>query len=268
MPLEVVRATSLGDAAALLAKNSAARLVAGGTLVVRAVNSGDVSIEKLVLCDDLGLDRIAVANGRVELGAALTMADILAEPKLAFLRPVAESIGGPAVRAMATIGGNLFAPCPYGDFAVALLALDAVVSVAGDTAETIALEDFLATREARAGRIVKSVAFALPAEGAFRFAKAVRKHPHGASVLSIAAALAVAGGVVKNAHVAYGAMAPTAMRARAVERALEGKPLDADTIALASAVAAEGCAPLSDPQASAWYRLNVLPAHLKRLLAA
>jgi xanthine dehydrogenase small subunit len=269
MPLEVVRATSLGDAAALLAKNSAARLVAGGTLVVRAVNSGDVSIEKLVLCDDLGLDRIAVANDRVELGAAVTMADILAKPQLAFLRPVAESIGGPAVRAMATIGGNLFAPYPYGDFAVALLALDAVVSVAGgDAAETVALEDFLATREARAGRIVKDVSFVLPPEGAFRFAKAVRKHPHGASVLSIAAALAVAGGVVKNARVAYGAMAPTAMRARAVERALEGKPLDADTITLASAVAGEGCAPLSDPQASAWYRLNVLPAHLKRLLAA
>ena len=31
-------------------------------------------------------------------------------------------------------------------------------------------------------------------------------------------------------------------------------------------VATEGCAPLSDPQASAWYRLNVLPVHLARLL--
>src|SRR5687767_12139020 len=110
MSLEVVRARSVGEAAATLAAEPAARLVAGGTLVVRAANSGDMSIGKLVLADDLGLDRIAVANGRAELGAVATMADVLAHEKLAFLRPVAESIGGPAVRAMATIGGNLFAP--------------------------------------------------------------------------------------------------------------------------------------------------------------
>jgi len=269
LSLDVVRPGSVREATSILAADAAACLVAGGTLVVRAVNSGDVSIRKLVLADDLGLDRLAITNGRVELGAAATMADIVAHEKLAFLRPVAESIGGPAVRAMATIGGNLVAPYPYGDFAVALLALDALVSVAGgEREETIALEDFLVTREARAGRIVTSVAFALPPEDAFRFAKAVRKHPHGASVLSIAAVLPVAGGALKDARVAYGAMAPTAMRARAVERALEGKALDDDSICLATAVAGEGCAPLSDPHASAWYRLNVLPAHLKRLLAA
>jgi hypothetical protein len=50
---------------------------------------------------------------------------------LAFLAPVARSIGGPAVRAAATVGGNLFAPSPYGDFSVALLALGAIVSREG-----------------------------------------------------------------------------------------------------------------------------------------
>ena len=43
------------------------------------------------------------------------MAKLAAHPELAFLRPVAQAIGGPAVRAMATVGGNLFAPSPYGD---------------------------------------------------------------------------------------------------------------------------------------------------------
>ena len=38
------------------------------------------------------------------------------------------------------------------------------------------------------------------------------------------------------------------------------------TINGAVRVATEGCAPLSDPQASDWYRLNVLPVHLARLL--
>ena len=38
--------------------------------------------------------------------------------------------------------------------------------------------------------------FPLPAEGAFRFLKVVRKHPHGASVLSIAALLPLADGSI------------------------------------------------------------------------
>jgi CO/xanthine dehydrogenase FAD-binding subunit len=113
---------------------------------------------------------------------------------------------------------------------------------------------------------VRSVSFLLPAAGNFRFTKVVRRKPHGASVLSIAAVIPVVDGRVKGARVAYGAMATTPIRSRPVEQALEGKPLDSHSIAAAAAVATEGCSPMSDPQASDWYRLAVLPVHLKRLL--
>ena len=96
----------------------------------------------------------------------------------------------------------------------------------------------------------------------------IRRKPHGASVLSIAALLPMVDGKLDGARVAYGAMAPTPIRAPAVEQALEGKPLDAAAIAAAVKVAAEGCAPHSDPHASDWYRRNVLPVHLQRLLGA
>ncbi len=56
------------------------------------------------------------------LGAGVTMSQILASRELEFLHPVARVIGGPAVRNMATVGGNLFAPAPYGDLTAALLA--------------------------------------------------------------------------------------------------------------------------------------------------
>jgi len=267
MALDVVRAESVRDAAAILAGRKGARFMGGGTLAVRQANSGETPAEVLVLSDGLGLDRIAIDGRRAQIGAAITMAAIADHPELAFLRPVAREIGGPAVRAMATIGGNLFAPYPYGDFAVALLALGADISVEGANGpETVELPKFLSRRADQDSRIVRGVAFDLPAEGAFRFVKAMRRRPHGASVLSIAALLPVEGGIVKGARVAYGAMAPTPMRARVVERVLEGKALDADTIQRAAAVAAEGCAPLTDPFASAWYRLNVLPVYLKRLL--
>jgi CO/xanthine dehydrogenase FAD-binding subunit len=265
MALEIVRPDSVRSAAEMLASPHA-RFVAGGTISVRVWNSGDVSIKKLVLSDGLGLDAISVANGRAEIGAAVTMAKVAAHPDLAFLRGVAGEIGGPAIRAMATVGGNLFARSPYGDFAVALLALDAEVTVEdARTTKSRSIAAFLAARDRHAG-IVRSAAFALPPAGSFRFAKVMRRHPHGASVLSIAALLPLAGGRMKGVRVAYGAMAPTAIRATAVEKALEGKALDEASIADAVAVAGKGTAPVSDAFASDWYRLNVLPVHLARLL--
>ncbi|MEO8669484.1 MAG: FAD binding domain-containing protein [Bauldia sp.] len=267
MPLAVRRVESVKAAAAVLAADPCARFLAGGTLLVRNANSGDVTIQTLVLSDGLGLDRIAIAGGKAEIGAAVTMVQILAHPQLAFLAPVAGSIGGPAVRNMATVGGNLFAPYPYGDFAVALLALGATVTVedaSGSRSQN--LEAFLGDSSPGSG-VVTGVSFALPPADAFRFAKAIRRKPHGASVLAIAALLPMAGGRIAGARIAYGAMAATPMRARAVEAVLEGKALSAGTVSEAVAVATEGCKPLSDPQASAWYRLQILPVHLRRLLS-
>ncbi len=272
MPLKVMRADSVRSAAEKLAADSGARFLGGGTLVVRDHTCGDLSIGALVLGDGLGLDTIRIEGGRAEVGAAVTMAKIAAHPGLALLHEVVREIGGPAVRAMATIGGNLFAPAPYGDFSVALLALAAdVLSENAERSDSIALEAFLPTRAGQKGRIVRSVSFALPPHGAFRFAKVTRKHPHGASVLCIAALLPVVDGRLKGVRVAYGAMAPTAIRAHAVEKALEGGSvekgvLDAAAIAAAVAVAGEGTAPASDAFASDWYRANVLPVHLARLL--
>ena len=266
MSLDIVKVDSVREAAALLAAGDGTHFLAGGTILVRVANTGGFPVRKMILSDGLGLDSIDVGGDTVELGAAVTMARIAAEPKLAYLKPVAESIGGPAVRNMATVGGNLFARYPYGDFAVALLALGAeVVSESADGESTGDLEVFLPTRRS-SGVVVRSLRFTAPADGTFRYTKVTRKHPHGASVLSIAAVLPEMGGRIAGARVAYGAMAGTPIRATAVEAALEGRVLDADAIADACAVATDGTAPEDDSQASAWYRQAVLPVHLKRLL--
>jgi CO/xanthine dehydrogenase FAD-binding subunit len=148
-----------------------------------------------------------------------------------------------------------------------LLALDATVSLQGGYgARETPLEEFLGSRE-RSGGLVASVTLNRPASpGAFRFQKVSRVRPKGISVLSIAAHLPLSGGRIAGARVAYGAMAPTPIRAKAVERALEGRTLDATGIASALAVAAEGTNPATDAIASAWYRREVVAVHLRRLL--
>jgi xanthine dehydrogenase small subunit len=268
MPITVKIFSGAGEAASALAADRGARFLGGGTLVMRAINEGDVSISAVVRTTDRALAEIRTSGSRMTIGSAVTMAQILATPDLAFLHPVARLVGGPAVRNMASVGGNLFAPPPYGDFTVALLALDTVVTLHGGFGgREVPLEEFLASRSRSSGIVVTSVAVTRPSSAAaFRFRKVARVRPKGISVLSIAAHLPLTRGQVTGARIAYGAMAPTPIRARAVERALEGRGLGESEIAAAVAAAAEGTSPATDAIASAWYRREMIAVHLKRLL--
>lgn len=264
MSINVKTFARLADAAGALSSERGARFLGGGTLLMRAVNEADPAIETIVRSTDPGLFQIAVSSGRVELGAGVTMTAVLAERDLAFLHPVARTVGGPAIREAATVGGNLFAT--RGDFATALLALDATVMLAGGVGQReLPLEEFLGRRE-RGSVLVASVAFKRPAADAFRFAKVTRVHPDGMSVLSIAAQLPLSSGRITGARIAYGGMDRTPVRAKAAERALEGHGLDAAGIAPALAVATDGTSPSDDAIASAWWRREILPVHLRRLL--
>src|SRR5262250_2105641 len=196
MAVTVRTFASSGEAAAALSADRGARYLGGGTLVMRALNEGDVSISTIVRASDHALTRIDATGSRITIGAGVTFARILAERDLAFLHAPARSIGGPAVRNMGTIGGNLFAPNPYGDFTVALLALDATVSVQGGLgSRDVPIEEFLQSRERQGGGLVLSVSCQRPASAdAFRYRKIARIKPKGGSVITLAAHLPMSSG--------------------------------------------------------------------------
>jgi CO/xanthine dehydrogenase FAD-binding subunit len=262
MTVTVETYPTAAEAARALARGDALYL-AGGTLAMAAVNAGTAP-RRLVRTPDPALTEIVPSGETVRVGAGVTMAMLLASRELAFLHPVARQVGGPQVRAMGTVGGNLFAKHPYGDLAVALLALGARVAFAG-TSGARPLADLLRDRD-RAG-LVAQIEVPRPREArAFGFLKVSRVHPRGASVIAIAALLPREGGRIRGARVAFGGMGPAPLLASPVERALEGAALDAATIARAAAVAARGFDPPTDALASGWYRREVIGVHLRRLL--
>lgn len=266
MPLTLQTFPTADAAGAALAADAASRYLGGGTLVVRDANEGDISFSTYIRAIDPALTSISVEGGRATLGASVTMGRIIADARLACLANAAHSVGGPAIRNMATVGGNLYAPAPYGDLGVALLALDATAEISG---ASVPLAEFLADRDTKHARsVVKSVSLALPSDGALRFVKASRIKPKGVSVVTIASLIEENGGAITNARIAYGCMADRPMRATAVEKALLGKPRTAEGIADALAIATDGTDPITDAIASAWYRAQVLPVHLGRLLLA
>ncbi|MBX3584909.1 MAG: FAD binding domain-containing protein [Rhizobiaceae bacterium] len=259
MPLALKTYATIAEAGSAL-KQSDARYLGGGTLVVRATNEGDVSFSTFVRSNDPELSAITVEGGRAMIGASVTMAAIASHSGLKAIAKAARAVGGPAIRNMATVGGNLFAATPYGDFAVALLALGATVHT---TEGELGIDEFLAARD---GKVVSAVSFAVPTTEKFRFAKVSRIKPKGVSVLSIAALVDVEAGKVKDARIALGCMADRPIRARAAEKALVGATLTEEGVAPAVAAIGEGTRPLTDAVASSWYRGEVLPVHFRRLL--
>src|SRR5687768_5746118 len=129
MPITVETPESVADVVGAL--GDGAVVIAGGTHVMPRINTEAHDVAKLVSLRRVGLAGIEVDAGRATVGAATTLARVGADERLAFLAPAVESIASPTIRNLATVGGNLFVAQPYGDLAVALLALDAEVDLAG-----------------------------------------------------------------------------------------------------------------------------------------
>lgn len=265
MAVEVLTTTTIDEAQRALSANRDARVFAGGTVLMARLNYGDPGLSVLVRCTDPALTEIRSESDRIRIGAGVTMSAIMANRDLAVLAKPARSVGGPAIRAAATVGGNLFAVPPYGDFATALLALGAEVHQTGGT--SVPIDEFLRDRERHSDRIVTAVS--VPRESsadALSFLKVTRVKPKGAALMTLAAYLPRRGGQIEGFRVAYGNMGPKPLRAAAVEQALEGASLDETGIAGALRAACDGIEPPTDALASSWYRREVVPVHLKRLL--
>lgn len=268
MPIRVETFERLEDAASALSSNRNARFLGGGTILMRGVNEANQGFDTLIRVTDQALKEVRAEGGDIAIGAGVTMNEIIRNRDLAFLAPAARAVGGPAIRSAATIGGNLYARAPYGDFATALMALGATVQFAGPSSgQGVSIDDFLRDRDRDHGRIIRSVLVPRPVDtNALRFLKVSRVKPKGVALMTIAAYLPRSGSQISGFRVAYGNMGPAPLRASAVERALEGASMDEAGITRALSAATEGITPPTDGLATEWYRREVAPVHLKRVL--
>ena len=123
-------------------------------------------------------------------------------------------------------------------------------------------------RTARASaELVAAVEVPLPPAG---FTGAFYKHGTrpglDISTISIAVGAGREGKALRDVRVAFGAVAPTPIRAPRTEAALEGRVPDAETLETAAQVALEEVRPISDLRASEWYRRELIHNMLKRAL--
>lgn len=245
------------------------RLLAGGTQLLPALADRAFPPTRLISLRRAGLDAVEIDGTAVTIGAATTLAAVEADRRLGFLHGCVRAIASPPIRSLATVGGNLFVPQPYGDLAVALLALDAEVEIHGSAGAHREPLQAVLTAGVGPDEIVARVHLTAPAPDEFRFHKAARRRFNSASIVTVAARVTLGGGPagpVEDIRIALGGLAPTALRGAAAERLLAGGPLTAAAIHDAAEAMRDVIAPFDDAYASAWYRRRVFPVHLRRAL--
>lgn len=267
---ELLRPGSIDEATTLIAEHGAAlTILAGGTGVLRDVHPSDDGY--LLGVDRLGLDRVVPRDGGWSVGAAVSAGALRDAVPLPALAQATHSVGGPAIQNMATVGGNVFAPAPAGDLAVALLAFGAdLVFATPDGEVTRGIEDFYADWEngaaPRAGLLTR-IDLDAPA-GAAAYLKCARRRFASPSVATVAAQVEKGdGSTVTAARIAIGGASPHPVRCPAAEEAVVGSRLDEAALVAAAHAAEAGVSPETDSVASAWYRRRMAGVFTRRVLA-
>ena len=261
---------SMPEAFGLLETHGPELLVmAGGTVAMPLMNDG-ISLPGAVMgLRRAGLDALEVAGGTLRIGATATLTQLLAQPAVPMLREAARNTASWSIRNMGTVGGNLFTPPPGGDVAVALLALDAGVTMAGPRGERVLpLAGFFTgflTNQLAADELLVEIQVPIRSDPTV-FIKFGRKHANTPAVVTVAVRLTWDGAVVADARIALGAVGPHPIRALDAERLLVGTSLEADAIAAAAVAAAQGCEPFTDGIATEWYRRRMTGLFVSRAL--
>ncbi|MGB3715545.1 MAG: FAD binding domain-containing protein [Candidatus Promineifilaceae bacterium] len=262
---------SLDEALVLIDEHRSEVLVIGGGTVVMPLINGGVSLPKRVMgLRQAGLDYISQANGYVTIGATVSLTTMLDLEAIPMLQEAARNTAAWSVRNLGTVGGNLFVPPPAGDFAVALLALDAWVKLANKNGERIiALADFYTgflSNVMKEDELLIEVQVPIPS-GETSYIKYGRKKANTPSIVTVAAHISMDGGQVVQARIALNGVGPHPIRAVNAEAVLAGSDLDSTTIQKAAKEAAKECEPFSDAIASEWYRRKMVSVYVKRALS-
>jgi carbon-monoxide dehydrogenase medium subunit len=262
---DYVAPTSLDEALNALSGGEDAKLIAGGHSLLPLMKLRLAAPSLLV---DLrrvpGLDAMQSDNGTVRIGAMVRHTAV-AEAGLGVASDAAATIADPQVRNMGTIGGTLAHGDPASDLPAVLLACEGSVLVRGqggerEIAAADLFQDYLTTAVGD-DEIITDVRLPSMAGYGHGYRKFNRRREDWAMVAVCALVKQGPDGTCQDARVGLTHMANVPLRATAVEDALRGQPLNAESIAAAAEQAAEGTSPPADLNASADYK-----RHLARVL--
>lgn len=258
------RAKSLADARRLLKELGPTAMPLAGASSHSFVKNDDRKIG--VDIADIGFCGIERKDGHFLIGANTRIADLQAfhAPGWVLDRVALRFVSQP-LRNMTTIGGNIARVFPWNDFPVALLALDATMTISGEAETAHPAPVFFKGQPGRlfqAGDLLTEISVPEIGEGCgFGYHKESLVNMDF-SHLTIAAWIRCEGRMIRDARVAVGAGVPLPCRLPALEVELVGKKCAAAAIAAAVEAQLDGVSWKGDRGYSNEYIKQLARAHL------
>lgn len=255
--------TTLAEAADLLA-GEGRTVIAGGTdLLVNPRYM--VGVYEVVDIRRLGLDYMREAEGWLHIGAGVTMRTVARHPRVqalagGILARGAAVCGSPNIRNMATLVGNVASALPSADTPPALLALDAQVVLRGVNGERVLpLKDFFVgpAKSVRERELILELRIPPAQEGMRGGFYKIGRTAEDISMVNAATVLFVRDGMIQQARLVLGAVAPVPLRVTRAEEALAGQSPNEETFQRVAEIVCAEVRPISDQRASADYRRRV-----------
>jgi putative cofactor-binding repeat protein len=253
--------------------------IAGGTDVMVQYSAGTLAARQLVSIASLAeLRRVDVSPHELRIGAGCTYTDLrrqeIVAKEFSLLSSAASWTGGIANQNRGTIGGNIVNASPAADSLPALLVYEAdliLVSVRGE--RRVPYQGFhVAYRKTRLDldELILAVCLKRDFSGYYAHARKVgARNAQAISKVCLASLARLANGVIVDARLAMGSVAPVPLRLGATEEILKGRRIEPSLVARARAAAAKEVQAIDDIRSTARYRAavagNLVVEFLERL---
>ena len=261
--------SSFSDASAIAASSKGkTRFLAGGTDVLVQLRSDIVTPDDLIDVKKIqGVkDIIKNKDGSWTLGIAVTGAEMSehAEFKKAWpgLVEATDLIGSTQIQGRATIVGNLCNGSPAADSVPAQIAAGATVSVVGPSGERIEKVENIPVGPSKTslkkGEVISSVH--IPARGknaGDAYLRFIPRTEMDIAVVGCAVSVRLNNGIITEARVVLGAVAPTVLLVDECAQAIIGTKLDKAALKKLAQAAEKACNPIDDKRGTIEFRTEV-----------
>jgi len=272
------KANSVDEAIALLSQNPEAVPIAGGTDVLVRLHGHNPDYRHLVDIHDVAeLKGVTMEpDGTIVIGSGVTFTDLaqssIVNTNIPVLAEGGSSIGGPQVRNVATIGGNISNGAPSADAAPPLLVLNAQVELKGPEGfRRLALHDFYqgpGQVDRKSGEIMTSLRISSDDYKGWsgHYYKYAMRGAMDIATIGCAAACKLNGGRVAGIRLAFGVAGPTPLRCWRTEEKAQGAMADQDLLTLVGSSVLSDLRPRDSWRAAKDFREQIITTLSERVL--
>lgn len=277
----IYKALSVDDAIAALKKDPDAVVIAGGSDVLIKIREGKLAGCRLVSIHELRaeLDGVSLAeNGDVHIGPlttfrGVTYSDII-KANIPVLGEATDTAGGPQLRAVGTIGGNVCNGVTSADSASTLMALDAQMHVKGPEGFRVVPISawYKGVGKVDLGPAELLYRIVIPREHyegyTGRYIKYAQRNAMDIATLGVSCLVKLTADKTRceDVKLAFGVAAPTPIRAHTAEEGVRGLPIK-EAVEKIGALALEDVNPRTSWRASKEFRIQLVKELSGRALA-